>query len=50
MVQLGLALDNFHGLGQWRDTTGAGRDPIHSSVFFPTAPSSTGLRVWLKSW
>jgi len=35
MDALGFALDNFDGIGSWRDNTGPGAPPIDSSGTLP---------------
>ena len=49
MDPLGFALENFDGLGRWRDSTGPGRDRSIPPVFCPTAPCSTGRRACARS-
>lgn len=52
MDPLGFALENFDGLGRWRDTSGAGTGPIDSSGVLPDGTKfdgPAGLRKVLLS-
>jgi mono/diheme cytochrome c family protein len=52
MDPIGFSLENFDGLGRWRDSTGVGTGPIDSSGVLPdgtTFDGSTGLRDVLVS-
>jgi len=42
MDPLGFALENYDGLGQWRDTMGAGTGPIDSSGVLPDGTKFDG--------
>jgi len=42
MDSLGFALDNFDGIGSWRDTTGPGAPPIDSSGTLPDGSAFNG--------
>ena len=42
MDPLGFALENFDGLGSWRDSTGPGRDRSMPPAPCPTAPTFNG--------
>ena len=42
MDPLGFALDNFDGIGHWRDNTGPGTGPIDSSGFLPDGTPFNG--------
>src|SRR6267154_1839425 len=42
MDPLGFALENFDGLGRWRDTTGPGAGPIDSSGVLPDGTKFDG--------
>jgi hypothetical protein len=42
MDSLGFALDNFDGIGSWRDTTGPGAPPIDSSGTLPDGSKFNG--------
>jgi hypothetical protein len=42
MDPLGFALENFDGLGGWRDTTGPGSGPIDSSGALPDGTKFLG--------
>ena len=42
MDPLGFALENFDGLGRWRDTSGANNSPIDSSGVLPDGTSFDG--------
>jgi hypothetical protein len=42
MDSLGFALDNFDGIGGWRDSTGAGSGPIDSSGVLPDGAKFNG--------
>ena len=52
MDPLGFALENFDGLGRWRDSTGPGTGPIDSSGVLPDGTrfdGPAGLREVLLS-
>jgi hypothetical protein len=52
MDPLGFALENFDGLGRWRDATGPGREPIDSTGALPDGTrfdGPEGLREVLLS-
>jgi len=52
MDPLGFALENFDGLGRWRETSGLGTDPIDASGVLPDGTSfegPAGLRKVLLS-
>jgi hypothetical protein len=52
MDPLGFALENFDGLGRWRETSGLGTDPIDASGVLPDGTSfdgPAGLREVLLS-
>jgi hypothetical protein len=52
MDPLGFSLENFDGLGRWRDSTGAGTGPIDSSGVLPDGTKfdgPAGLREVLVS-
>jgi hypothetical protein len=52
MDPLGFSLENFDGLGRWRDTTGPGSGPIDSSGVLPDGTKfdgPVGLRKVLMS-
>jgi hypothetical protein len=42
MDSLGFALDNFNGIGGWRDSTGPGLGPIDASGTLPDGTTFTG--------
>ena len=42
MDPLGFALDNFDGIGSWRDTAGTGTGPIDSSGTLPDGTKFNG--------
>jgi len=42
MDSLGFALDNFNGIGGWRDSTGPGTGPIDASGTLPDGTAFTG--------
>ena len=42
MDSLGFALDNFNGIGGWRDSTGPGAGPIDASGTLPDGTAFTG--------
>ena len=50
MDPIGFALENFDGLGKWRELGGdQGRKRSIPPVFCPTAPRSTGRRACASS-
>jgi hypothetical protein len=52
MDPMGFALENFDGLGRWRDTTGPGAGPIDASGVLPDGTrfdGPEGLRELLLS-
>jgi hypothetical protein len=42
MDSLGFALDNFDGIGEWRDSTGPGTGPIDASGKLPDGSTFNG--------